>query len=298
MRRLHIRRAVIKMKIIKGKDLVYEYIKFTDEGEAEAKVRAVDGVEIEAEPGDFIAILGHNGSGKSTLAKHLNAILTPTEGTLYVDGKDTRDENSLWQIRQTAGMVFQNPDNQIIGTVVDEDVAFGPENMGVPVEELWKRVEKSLRAVGMWEYRSHSPNKLSGGQKQRIAIAGIVAMQPKCIVLDEPTAMLDPVGRREVIRTVMELNRTQHVTVILITHYMEEAILADRVMVMDSGKVILQGTPREVFSKVEFMREHRLDVPQVTQLAWELKRAGLDMPDGILTTEELADALDAIRGGE
>ena len=286
------------MKIIKGKDLVYEYIKFTDEGEAEAKVRAVDGVEIEAEPGDFIAILGHNGSGKSTLAKHLNAILTPTEGTLYVDGKDTRDENSLWQIRQTAGMVFQNPDNQIIGTVVDEDVAFGPENMGVPVEELWKRVEKSLRAVGMWEYRSHSPNKLSGGQKQRIAIAGIVAMQPKCIVLDEPTAMLDPVGRREVIRTVMELNRTQHVTVILITHYMEEAILADRVMVMDSGKVILQGTPREVFSKVEFMREHRLDVPQVTQLAWELKRAGLDLPDGILTTEELADALDAIRGGE
>ena len=298
MRRLHIRRAVIKMKIIKGKDLVYEYIKFTDEGEAEAKVRAVDGVEIEAEPGDFIAILGHNGSGKSTLAKHLNAILTPTEGTLYVDGKDTRDESSLWQIRQTAGMVFQNPDNQIIGTVVDEDVAFGPENMGVPVEELWKRVEKSLRAVGMWEYRSHSPNKLSGGQKQRIAIAGIVAMQPKCIVLDEPTAMLDPVGRREVIRTVMELNRTQHVTVILITHYMEEAILADRVMVMDSGKVILQGTPREVFSKVEFMREHRLDVPQVTQLAWELKRAGLDLPDGILTTEELADALDAIRGGE
>ena len=298
MRRLHIRRAVIKMKIIKGKDLVYEYIKFTDEGEAEAKVRAVDGVEIEAEPGDFIAILGHNGSGKSTLAKHLNAILTPTEGTLYVDGKDTRDENSLWQMRQTAGMVFQNPDNQIIGTVVDEDVAFGPENMGVPVEELWKRVEKSLRAVGMWEYRSHSPNKLSGGQKQRIAIAGIVAMQPKCIVLDEPTAMLDPVGRREVIRTVMELNRTQHVTVILITHYMEEAILADRVMVMDSGKVILQGTPREVFSKVEFMREHRLDVPQVTQLAWELKRAGLDLPDGILTTEELADALDAIRGGE
>ena len=298
MRRLQIRRAVIKMKIIKGKDLVYEYIKFTDEGEAEAKVRAVDGVEIEAEPGDFIAILGHNGSGKSTLAKHLNAILTPTEGTLYVDGKDTRDENSLWQIRQTAGMVFQNPDNQIIGTVVDEDVAFGPENMGVPVEELWKRVEKSLRAVGMWEYRSHSPNKLSGGQKQRIAIAGIVAMQPKCIVLDEPTAMLDPVGRREVIRTVMELNRTQHVTVILITHYMEEAILADRVMVMDSGKVILQGTPREVFSKVEFMREHRLDVPQVTQLAWELKRAGLDLPDGILTTEELADALDAIRGGE
>ena len=286
------------MKIIKGKDLVYEYIKFTDEGEAEAKVRAVDGVEIEAEPGDFIAILGHNGSGKSTLAKHLNAILTPTEGTLYVDGKDTRDESSLWQIRQTAGMVFQNPDNQIIGTVVDEDVAFGPENMGVPVEELWKRVEKSLRAVGMWEYRSHSPNKLSGGQKQRIAIAGIVAMQPKCIVLDEPTAMLDPVGRREVIRTVMELNRTQHVTVILITHYMEEAILADRVMVMDSGKVILQGTPREVFSKVEFMREHRLDVPQVTQLAWELKRAGLDLPDGILTTEELADALDAIRGGE
>jgi energy-coupling factor transport system ATP-binding protein len=286
------------MGIIEAKDLVHEYYRRDEEGNVESIETAVNHVNLTVEPGQFISILGHNGSGKSTLAKHINALLLPTEGSLWVDGKDTSVHANELPIRKTAGMVFQNPDNQIIASVVEEDVGFGPENIGVPTDEIWERVERSLKGVGMWEYRSHSPNKLSGGQKQRIAIAGIVAMQPKCIVLDEPTAMLDPVGRREVIRTVMELNRTQHVTVILITHYMEEAILADRVMVMDSGKVILQGTPREVFSKVEFMREHRLDVPQVTQLAWELKRAGLDLPDGILTTEELADALDAIRGGE
>ncbi len=286
------------MDIIKGNDLVYDYIKYNDEGERMAAVRAIDGVDIDVKPGDFIAILGHNGSGKSTLAKHLNAILTPTKGTLYVDGKDTRDEHKLWEIRQTAGMVFQNPDNQIIGTVVDEDVAFGPENMGLPVEELWARVESALGAVGMWKYRSQSPNKLSGGQKQRVAIAGVVAMQPKCIVLDEPTAMLDPVGRQEVIATVQELNRKHGVTVILITHYMEEAILADRVLVMAGGKVVRQGTPREIFSQVDFMRSQRLDVPQVTRLADELKKAGLDLPDGILTAAELADALEKYRGGE
>ena len=232
------------MKIIDGKNLVYEYTQLDENGEIESTLKAVDGVNLDVEAGDFIAILGHNGSGKSTLAKHLNAILVPTEGTLYVDGKDTKDESKLWEIRQTAGMVFQNPDNQIIGTIVDEDVGFGPENMGIPREEIWKRVEKSLKAVGMWEYRSHSPNKLSGGQKQRVAIAGVVAMQPKCIVLDEPTAMLDPNGRKEVIQTVRELNQTEKVTVILITHYMEEVIHADKVLVMDEGKIVMQGTPR------------------------------------------------------
>ena len=235
------------MNIIKGRKLSYEYQKLDEEGNVEEMIRAVDDVDLDVKAGDFVAILGHNGSGKSTLAKHLNAILIPTEGTLYVDGKDTRDESKLWEIRQSAGMVFQNPDNQIIGTIVDEDVGFGPENMGVPSAEIWKRVEKSLKAVGMWEYRDHSPNKLSGGQKQRVAIAGVVAMQPKCIVLDEPTAMLDPSGRREVIRTVQELNRKEHVTVILITHYMEEVIEADRIIVMDQGRVVMQGTPKEVF---------------------------------------------------
>ena len=245
--------------------------------------------------GDFVAILGHNGSGKSTLAKHLNALLLPTGGTVWVDGKNTREDQNLWEIRQTAGMVFQNPDNQIIGTVVDEDVAFGPENMGVPKEEIWQRVEESLKAVGMWEYRSNSPNKLSGGQKQRVAIAGVVAMEPKCIVLDEPTAMLDPLGRREVIDTVHELNRQKHVTIILITHYMEEVIDADYCFVMDEGKIAMLGTPREIFSQAEKLKELRLDVPQVTQLAWELKKSGLDLPDGILRKEELVSELNRIR---
>ncbi len=257
----------------------------------ESVYRAVDGVDLDVAPGQFIAILGHNGSGKSTLAKHLNAILLPSEGTVYVDGMDTKDMNKLEEIRQTAGMVFQNPDNQIIGTVVDEDVAFGPENMGVPTEEIIRRVENSLKTVGMWEYRSHSPNRLSGGQKQRVAIAGVVAMEPKCIVLDEPTAMLDPVGRKEVIRAAQKLNREKGITIILITHYMEEVVEADRVIVMDQGKILMQGTPREVFSRVEELKEHRLDVPQVTMLAHELRKSGVNIPEGILTITELADAL-------
>ena len=284
-----------KMKIVKAENLEYEYVKLDEDGKVESTQKAVDGVSLDVEAGDFIAILGHNGSGKSTLAKHINAILVPSEGTLYVDGKDTKDPDKLWEIRQTAGMVFQNPDNQIIGTIVDEDVAFGPENMGVPKEEIWRRVEKSLKSVGMWEYRSHSPNKLSGGQKQRVAIAGVVAMQSKCIVLDEPTAMLDPNGRKEVIHTVRELNRQEKVTVILITHYMEEVIHADKVIVMDKGKVVMQGTPGEIFSQVEKLKSLRLDVPQVTLLAYELKKAGLDLPDGILSMEELTEALEACR---
>ena len=280
---------------IKGRKLSYEYQKLDEEGNVEEMIRAVDDVDLDVKAGDFVAILGHNGSGKSTLAKHLNAILIPTEGTLYVDGKDTRDESKLWEIRQSAGMVFQNPDNQIIGTIVDEDVGFGPENMGVPSAEIWKRVEKSLKAVGMWEYRDHSPNKLSGGQKQRVAIAGVVAMQPKCIVLDEPTAMLDPSGRREVIRTVQELNRKEHVTVILITHYMEEVIEADRIIVMDQGRVVMQGTPKEVFSHVEELKGYRLDVPQATLVSYELQKKGVPLPDGILSMRELEQELEKLR---
>ncbi len=285
------------MEIIRAEKLSYDYVSVDDDGKEQGRYRAVDGVDLDIEKGDFIAILGHNGSGKSTLAKHINALLLPTEGSLFVDGMDTRSEDEVWKIRQSAGMVFQNPDNQIIGTIVDEDVAFGPENLGVEKEEIWRRVEKSLKSVNMWEYRSHSPNKLSGGQKQRVAIAGVVAMQPKCIVLDEPTAMLDPVGRREVIDTVLELNRTQKVTIILITHYMEEVIRADHVIVMDQGKVVMQGTPREIFSQVDMLRHYRLDVPQVTLLAEELRKAGLDLPKGILTEEELVMELRRIRKG-
>ena len=283
------------MNIIKGRKLSYEYQKMDEEGNVEEMIRAVDDVDLDVKAGDFVAILGHNGSGKSTLAKHLNAILIPTEGTLYVDGKDTRDESKLWEIRQSAGMVFQNPDNQIIGTIVDQDVGFGPENICVPSAEIWKRVEKSLKAVGMWEYRDHSPNKLSGGQKQRVAIAGVVAMQPKCIVLDEPTAMLDPSGRREVIRTVQELNRKEHVTVILITHYMEEVIEADRIIVMDQGRVVMQGTPKEVFSHVEELKGYRLDVPQATLVSYELQKKGVPLPDGILSMRELEQELEKLR---
>ena len=277
--------------IINIKKLIHDYQKYDEDGKVESTYRAVDEVSLDVQPGQFIAILGHNGSGKSTLAKHLNAILLPTEGSVYVDGKDTRDEEKIKEIRQTAGMVFQNTDNQIIGTVVDEDVAFGPENMGVPSEEIEKRVEEGLKTVEMWEYRSHSPNKLSGGQKQRVAIAGVVAMHPKCIVLDEPTAMLDPVGRREVIRAARKLNKEEHVTIILITHYMEEVTFADQVIVMDQGKVLMQGTPKEVFSRVEELKEHRLDVPQVTMLAHELRKSGLNIPEGILTREELIGEL-------
>ena len=279
------------MKIIKADNVVYEYIRRDEEGNVEGITKAVNDVSLDIEQGQFIAILGHNGSGKSTLAKHMNAILNPTEGTLWVDGMDTKDEDNIWKVRQTAGMVFQNPDNQIIGTVVEEDVGFGPENMGVPTDDIWKRVNDSLEKVGMTAYRYQSPNKLSGGQKQRVAIAGVMAMRPRCIILDEPTAMLDPNGRKEVLEAVWELNRREKVTVILITHYMEEVIHADRVYVMDSGNVVMQGNPKEIFSQVDTLKAYGLDVPQVTLLAYELKKSGVDVPDGILTTEELVSAL-------
>ena len=277
------------MGIIKAKNVIYEYIRRDEEGNVEGITKAVDDVSLDIAQGDFIAILGHN--GKSTLAKHMNAILNPTEGTVWVDGKDTSQEENVWEVRQAAGMVFQNPDNQIIGQVVEEDVGFGPENMGIPTKEIWERVEESLRAVGMYEFRKHSPNKLSGGQKQRVSIAGVLAMHPKCIVLDEPTAMLDPSGRKEVIRAVRGLNQVEGVTVILITHYMEEIIHADKVYVMDQGRIAMEGTPREIFSQVDKLKSLRLDVPQVTLLAYELKKRGIDLPDGILTTKELIQAL-------
>ncbi len=279
------------MGIIKIKQLVHDYLKHDEEGNIEGSSRAINKVSLEVEKGQFIAILGHNGSGKSTLAKHLNVILMPTEGSVWINGKDTSEEKNLWEIRQSAGMVFQNPDNQIIGTVVEEDVGFGPENMGIPTEKIWQRVDKALRSVNMIAYRHHSPNKLSGGQKQRVAIAGVVAMRPQCIILDEPTAMLDPLGRKEVIETVRELNEKENVTVILITHYMEEVIYSDRVFVMDKGEIVLQGSPKEVFSQVERLKQYRLDVPQVTELAYELKKAGVELSDGILTTKELLDEL-------
>lgn len=281
----------IQMGIIKTEKLVFEYIRRDEEGNVEGITRAVDEVDLDVQQGDFVAILGHNGSGKSTLAKHINAILYPTEGTVWVDGMDTQDEKELWNIRQEAGMVFQNPDNQIIGQVVEEDVGFGPENMGVPTEEIWERVEESLKAVGMYKYRKFSPNKLSGGQKQRVSIAGVIAMHPKCIILDEPTAMLDPNGRKEVVRAVRALNDVEGITVVLITHYMEEIIHANKVFVMDRGRIAMQGSPREIFSRVERLKELRLDVPQVTLLAHELKKSGVELPDGILTVQELTQAL-------
>ena len=279
------------MAIIETRDLVFDYIRRDEEGNVEGIITAVDNVSLSVKQGEFIAILGHNGSGKSTLAKHFNAILYPTEGTVFVDGMDTRDDEKLWDVRREAGMVFQNPDNQIIGQIVEEDVGFGPENLGVPTEEIWQRVEESLKAVGMYEFRKYAPGKLSGGQKQRVSIAGVIAMHPKCIVLDEPTAMLDPLGRKEVIRAVRALNDVEGITIILITHYMEEIIHADKVFVVDQGKVALQGTPREIFSQVEKLKELRLDVPQVTMLAHELREKGLDIPEGILTKEELIEAL-------
>ena len=282
------------MGIIKTDKLVFEYIRRDEEGNVEGITRAVDEVDLDIKQGDFVAILGHNGSGKSTLAKHINAILYPTEGTVWVDGMDTRDDAHLWDIRQEAGMVFQNPDNQIIGQVVEEDVGFGPENMGVPTEEIWQRVEESLKAVGMYEFRKYSPNKLSGGQKQRVSIAGVIAMHPKCIILDEPTAMLDPNGRKEVVRAVRALNDVEGITIVLITHYMEEIIHADKVFVMDQGRIAMQGTPREIFSQVEKLKELRLDVPQVTLLAHELKKSGVALPDGILTVEELVRELTGV----
>lgn len=286
------------MGIIQAKKLVHEYIRRDDEGNVEGIQRALDGIDLDVRPGEFIAILGHNGCGKSTLAKHINAILEPGEGEIRVDGMDVSDEKNLWKIRQTAGMVFQNPDNQIIASVVEEDVGFGPENLGVETKEIWKRVEDSLRAVGMLKYRKHSPNKLSGGQKQRVAIAGVVAMEPKCIIMDEPTAMLDPNGRREILEAALKLNKEKGVTVILITHYMEEVIHADQVLVMEKGQVIMQGTPREIFSRVEELQEHRLDVPQITLLAHQLRQSGLPIPEGVLTREELTDILLKIRAGQ
>lgn len=279
------------MGIVEAKNLTFEYIRRDEEGNVEGITTAVDNVNIDIKAGDFVAVLGHNGSGKSTFAKHLNALVMPTEGTVYVDGMDTKDSGNTLSIRQTAGMVFQNPDNQIVGTLVDEEVGFGPENIGVPTEEIWERVEKSLKAVGMYQFRSASPNKLSGGQKQRVAIAGIVAMKPKCIVLDEPTAMLDPLGRKEVLNVLHELNRKENVTIILITHYMEEVIDADYVYVMDDGKLVMDGTPRQIFTQVEMLKSMRLDVPQVTELAYELKKAGLPIKDGIIRNEELVEEL-------
>lgn len=282
---------IVAMGIIETKDLVFEYIVRDEEGNPIGVKRAVDDVSIDIKRGDFVAILGHNGSGKSTLAKHLNALLYPTEGTVLVDGKDTNDYDNTWDIRQSAGMVFQNPDNQIIGSIVEEDVGFGPENVGMPTNEIWERVKESLKIVQMEKYAKHSPNRLSGGQKQRVAIAGVVAMHPQCIVMDEPTAMLDPNGRKEVVRAARALNDVEKMTVILITHYMEEVIYADKVFVMDAGKVVMQGTPREIFSQVDKLRQLRLDVPQVTLLAHELKKSGVNIPDGILTTKELIKEL-------
>ena len=279
------------MGIIKAAKLAFDYLRYDEDGNVEDTQRAVDGVDLDIQPGEFVAVLGHNGSGKSTFAKHINALLLPTEGTIWIDGIDTAKEPELWKIRQKAGMVFQNPDNQIIGTVVEEDVGFGPENMGISTGDIWKRVDESLAKTGMTAYRHHSPNKLSGGQKQRVAIAGVMAMRPQCIVLDEPTAMLDPNGRKEVLRAVRKLNEEKGVTVILITHYMEEVVFADRVFVMDNGKLVMQGTPREIFSEVEKLKELRLDVPQVTLLAYELRKSGVDLPEGILTIEELVNAL-------
>lgn len=282
------------MGIIKTSKLVHEFIRRDEEGNVDSITTALDNVDLDIKEGQFIAILGHNGSGKSTLAKHINALLSPGEGTIWVDGMDVSEEKNVIPVRKTAGMVFQNPDNQIIASVVEEDVGFGPENIGVPTDEIWQRVDHALKSVGMTKYRTHSPNKLSGGQKQRVAIAGVVAMEPKCIVFDEPTAMLDPNGRKEVIATAHELNREKGVTILLITHYMEEVVDADYVYVMEKGKIIMDGTPRQIFSRVDELKEHRLDVPQITLVADELKKAGLDIPDGILRREELVDALMAL----
>lgn len=279
------------MGIVKASKLIFEYIRRDEEENVEEVKRAINDVDVDIKKGDFVAVLGHNGSGKSTFAKHINGILMPSEGTVWVSGMDTRDEEHIWDVRKAAGMVFQNPDNQIIGNVVEEDVGFGPENMGIPTEEIWRRVDESLEAVGMTAYRLQSPNKLSGGQKQRVAIAGVMAMRPQCIILDEPTAMLDPNGRKEVIRTLRELNRVEKITVLLITHYMEEAVHADRIIVMDDGRIVMDGKPREIFSRVRELKSHGLDVPQATELAWELKEAGMPLGDGILGRRELVEQL-------
>ena len=279
------------MGIVETDDLVFEYIRRDEEGNVESITKAVDCVNIDVKAGSFIAILGHNGSGKSTLAKHINALLLPTEGAVYVDDKNTSEEENLWEVRQSAGMIFQNPDNQIVGTIVEEDVGFGPENIGIPTEEIWKRVDDALSAVNMTMYRDYSPNKLSGGQKQRVAIAGVLAMKPKCIVMDEATAMLDPAGRKNVMSAILELNKKEKITVILITHFMEEAVLADKVYVMDKGKIALEGTAAEVFSQVEKMESLRLDVPVATKIAYKLRQNGIMLREDILTRQELVEAL-------
>lgn len=276
--------------MIKASKLAYEYIRRDEEGNVEGIVRAIDGIDLDIKKGDFVAILGHNGSGKSTVAKEINAILEPTEGVLFVNGFDTSKEENIWDIRQSAGMVFQNPDNQLVASVVEEDVAFGPENLGVPTDDIIKRVAFALEKVGMTAYRTSSPNHLSGGQKQRIAIAGILAMKPKCIVLDEPTAMLDPNGRKEVIATIHELNKKEGITILLITHYMDEVVDCDKVIVMDNGKIVMHGTPREIFSRPEEVKKHKLDLPQATELAYELKKDGLNLPEGVLSVNEFVDA--------
>lgn len=284
------------MKMIEIKNLVFEYIRRDEEGNVDGVERAIDGLSLDVKAGDFIAVIGHNGSGKSTLAKHLNALLVPSEGSVVVNGFNTKEEENVLNIRQSAGMVFQNPDNQIIASIVEEDVAFGPENMGVETEEIKKRVDMGLKAVGMAGYRHYSPNRLSGGQKQRVAIAGIMAMKPKCIIFDEPTAMLDPIGRKEVIATAHELNKKEGITIILITHYMDEVTDADKVFVMDKGKVVMSGTPREVFREVEALEGYRLDVPQVTKLAHELKKEGLPFHEAVLTVEEFTDVMQTLIG--
>lgn len=281
------------MKMVKTKDLTYEYVRVleTDHGTKEEKVAALKNVNIEINKGDFVAVLGHNGSGKSTFAKHINALVQPTGGTLWVDDMDTKNDELVWEIRQTAGMVFQNPDNQLVATVVEEDIAFGPENMGVEPKEIRKRVDEALATVRMSEYATHTPSKLSGGQKQRIAIAGVLAMKPKCIVLDEPTAMLDPVGRRDVMETIERLNREEGITMILITHYMDEAVRADKIFVIDDGDLVMQGTPKEIFSQVETLQKYGLDVPQVTEVAYLLRKEGVELPADILTIEEMVGAI-------
>lgn len=282
------------MEMVKAKNLTYEYIKMTEteNGVKEEKLLALKNVNLHIEKGKFVAVLGHNGSGKSTFAKHINALLHPTDGTLWIKGYDTKNEEFVWDIRQSAGMVFQNPDNQLVATVVEEDIAFGPENLGIEPSEIRKRVDGALKTVRMSEYMKHSPSKLSGGQKQRIAIAGVLAMKPDCIVLDEPTAMLDPVGRKEVIDTVMRLNKEEGITIILITHYMEEAVKADEVFVIDDGIVVMEGKPKEIFSQVEKLKEYGLDVPQVTEVAYYLRKKGIDIAQDILTIEEMVGAIE------
>lgn len=282
------------MKMVKAENLTYEYKQTVENSEGqlvEEKKLALDNVSINIEEGQFIAVLGHNGSGKSTFAKQINALISPTSGSLWVCGYDTSKEELIWDVRQSAGMVFQNPDNQIVATIVEEDVAFGPENLGIESSEIRKRVDKVLEAVGMADYKKHSPSKLSGGQKQRIAIAGVLAMKPKCIILDEPTAMLDPQGRKDVIDTVMQLNKEEGITVIMITHYMDEAIKADKIFVIDDGHLVMEGVPKEIFKQVDKLKEYGLDVPQVTEVAYNLRKMGINIPDDILTVEEMVGAI-------